>query len=319
LKVVITDHNNMEFAEEKRTIESVGAKLEIAQCKTEDEVIVKAQGAIGLINSEIPITRKVIESLPDLKVIAKCSIGVDNIDVEAATDNHVFVANVPDYCQDDVSNHALALIMTLTRKIVSLNQKVKQGKWSFSDGVPLHRFSAQTVGLVSYGSIARNLARKLTVIGFKVIAYDPYYQNTDKETDVELVSLEALMSRSDVISIHAPLIKETYHMINEKVLDLAKSNAVIINTGRGSVINEADLIHALKAGKISGAGLDVLEKEPMDVNNPLLSMDNVILTPHIAFYSEESIQELKQKTALNIVDILQGKKPRYLVNNLIDT
>ncbi|WP_240510155.1 C-terminal binding protein [Virgibacillus profundi] len=317
MKVVITDYNKMEFEEEKRVFESVGAKLEIAQCRTEDEVIEASLGATGLINSEIPITRKIIESLPELKVIAKYSIGVDNIDVEAATENNVFVANVPDYCQEEVSNHALALIMTLTRKIVSLNQSVKQGKWSFHEGVPLHRFSTQTVGLISYGSIARNLSKKLTAIGFKVIAYDPYYQSANQETNVELVSLEELMGRSDVISIHSPLIKETYHLVNKEVLELAKPGAIIINTGRGSVINEADLINALKTGEISGAGLDVLEQEPMDVSNPLLSMENVILTPHIAFYTEESIQELKRKTALNIVDVLQGGKPRYLVNNLI--
>lgn len=259
-----------------------------------------------------------IEALPDLKVIARYGIGVDHIDVEAATDHHVFVANVPDFCRDEVADHALALIMSLTRKIVSLNQSVKQGKWAFFEAAPLHRINTQTVGLVSYGSIARNLSKKLRAIGFKVIAYDPYYQKTDQETDVELVSLEELMGRSDVISIHSPLVKETYHMINKEVLDLAKPNAIIINCGRGSIINENDLIDALQAGKIAGAGLDVLETEPMDLNNPLLSMDNVILTPHAAFYSEEAYQELKRKTALNILDVLQGNQPRYLVNNLIN-
>lgn len=317
MKVVVTDYSNMEFEEEKKLFESVGAKLEIGNCKTEDEIIEASQGAIGLINSEIPITRKVIEALPDLKVIAKYSIGVDNIDVEAATENNVFVANVPDYCTDEVASHALALIMTLTRKIVSLNQSVKQGRWSFHEAAPLHRFSTQTVGLISYGSIARNLSKKLQAIGFKVIAYDPYLQKAGQKTDAELVSLEALMGRSDVVSIHAPLLKETHHMINKEVLELAKPNAVIINAGRGPVINEADLIDALKERKISGAGLDVLEEEPMDMNNPLLSMDNVILTPHAAFYSEESMQELKRKTALNIMDVLKGEKPRYLVNSLV--
>lgn len=314
MKVVITDVNNMEFKEEKGIFESVGATLEVAHCKTDEEVINAAQGAIGLINSEIPITRKIIESLPDLKVIAKYSIGVDNIDVEAATEHNIFVANVPDYCQEDVSNHTLALIMTLTQKIVSLNQSVKKGRWSFRDGAPLHRISTQTVGLVSFGRIARGLARKLIAIGFKVITYDPYCN--DAEMDVELVSLEELMRQSDVISIHSPLVKETHHMINKEVLSLAKSNAIIINAGRGPVINEADLIHALETGVIAGAGLDVLENEPMKPDNPLLSMDNVILTPHIAFYSEESMKELKRKTAFNIVHVLQGKEPTYPVNKL---
>lgn len=305
----------MEFVEEKKLFQSVGAQLEVTQCRTEEEVIEVSQGAIGLINSEIPITRKIIESLPDLKVIAKYSIGVDNIDVVAATENNVFVANVPDYCQEEVANHALALIMTLTQKIVALDHSVKQGKWSFSEGAPLHRISTQTVGLISYGKIARNLASKLKAIGFQVIAYDPYYQKSNQDASIELVSLEELMRRSDVVSLHAPLIKETYHMINKDVLSLAKPNAIVINTGRGPVIKESDLIDALDTGKIAGAGLDVLEHEPIDVNHALLAMDNVIITPHAAFYSEESFQELKRKTALNIMDVLKGKKPRYSVNN----
>lgn len=315
MKVVITDYSFMEFEEEKKVFESIGAQLDIAQCKTEEEIIEASQGAVALINSDIPISRKVIESLPDLKVIARYGIGVDHIDVEAATDHNVFVANVPEFCRDEVADHALALIMSLTRKIVSLNQSVKQGKWDFSEAAPLHRINTQTVGLISYGSIARNLAKKLRAIGFKVIAYDPYYPTTNQ--DVELVSLEELMGRSDVVSVHSPLVKETFHMINKEVLDLAKPNAIIVNCGRGSIINESDLIDALKAGKIAGAGLDVVEQEPMELSNPLRSMDNVILTPHAAFYSEEAYQELKRKTTLNIMDVLQGNQPRYLVNNLI--
>lgn len=307
----------MDFEEDKKVFASAGATLEIAQCKTEEEVIEAAQGAVGLINSEIPITRKIIESIPSLKVIAKYSLGVDNIDVEAATENNVYVANVSDYCQEEVSDHALALIMSLTRKIVTFNEAVKKGKWSFADGGPLRRSSSQTVGLISYGSIAQKLARKLIAIGFNVIAYDPYFQKANLELNVELVTLKELMMRSDVISIHAPLLEETYHMVNKEILNLAKPSAIIINTGRGSVINESDLIEALKEKKIAGAGFDVLEQEPVDENNPLLSMDNVILTPHAGFYSEESMQELKQKTTQNVLDVLEGKKPRYLVNNLV--
>lgn len=314
MKVVITDHSYMDFTEEKKIFEQAGASLRIAQCTSDEEVIEVSQGATALINSDIPITRKIIESLPDLQVIARYGIGVDHIDVEAATEHDVYVTNVPDYCQDEVAGHALALIMSLTRKIVFLNQRVKEGSWAFDDAAPLYRFSSQTVGLVSYGKIARKLANHLKAIGFTVIAYDPYVQKADEETDVELVSLEELMRRSDVISLHAPLVKETYQMINKEAFDLAKPNAVLINTGRGAVINEDDLIEALRTGKIAGAGLDVVEEEPIDENHPLLTMDQVILTPHVAFYSEESIQELKQKTALNIVSVLQGEKPQYVVN-----
>lgn len=314
MKVVITDVYDMQFEEEKKLFESVGATLEISHCVTEQDVIKAGRGAVALINSEIPITHNIISSLPDLKVIAKYSIGVDNIDVDAATEHGVYVANVPDYCQEDVANHTLALIMALTQKIISLNQIVKQGKWSFKDGAPLHRIHTQTVGLISFGRIAQQLAQKLLSIGFKVIAHDPYCSRTDM--DVDLVSLEELIRRSDVISVHTPLVKETYHMIDKNVLAMAKPTAILVNAGRGAVINEEDLIHALREGIIAGAGLDVLEEEPINDHNPLLKMDNVILTPHIGFYSEESMQELQHKTALNVVDVLQGNKPRYHVNHV---
>ncbi len=315
MKVVITDHNYMDFTEERKMFEKAGATLEISQCTTEEEVIQASQGAIALINSDIPITRKIIESLPDLKVISRYGIGVDHIDVEAATEHQVYVTNVPDYCQDEVASHALALIMSLTRKIVLLNQQVKDGRWAFDEAAPLHRFSSQTVGLVSYGKIARTLSAHLQAIGFNVIAYDPYVEQANIDVDVELVSLEELMKRSDVISLHCPLVKETYQMINKEMFDLAKPNAVLVNTGRGAVIHENDLVDALVAGKIAGAGLDVVEEEPIDENHPLLTMDQVILTPHVAFYSEESMEELKQKTASNIVSVLQGEKPKYVVND----
>ncbi|HLR31724.1 MAG TPA: C-terminal binding protein, partial [Fodinibius sp.] len=210
--------------------------------------------------------------------------------------------------------HALALIMSLTRKVVWLNQQVKEGSWAFDDATPIHRFSPQTVGLVSYGKIARKLAAHLQAIGFSVIAYDPYVDKANIATDVELVSLEELMKRSDVISLHAPLVKETYQMIHKEMFDLAKPNAVLINTGRGAVVNEDDLIEALQTGKISGAGLDVVEVEPIDEHHPFMTMDQVVLTPHVAFYSEESMQELKRKTAETIISVLKGEKPTYVVN-----
>jgi len=304
----------MDFTEEKKLFERAGATLMVTQCTTDEDVIQASRGATALINSDIPISRKVIESLPDLKVIARYGIGVDHIDVEAAKEHGVYVTNVPDYCQDEVAGHALALIMSLTRKVVWLNQQVKEGSWAFDDAAPIHRFSSQTVGLVSYGKIARKLAAHLQAIGFSVIAYDPYVDKANIATDVELVSLEELMKRSDVISLHAPLVKETYQMIHKEMFDLAKPNAVLINTGRGAVVNEDDLIEALQTGKISGAGLDVVEVEPIDEHHPFMTMDQVVLTPHVAFYSEESMQELKRKTAETIISVLKGEKPTYVVN-----
>lgn len=314
MKVVITDHAYMDFEEECTQFKQQGIELVIAQCTTEDEVIEVSQGAIALINSDLPITRKVIAALPSLKLITRYGIGVDHIDIEAASEYGVYVSNVPDYCQIDVADHALSLILTLTQKIVHLNQKVKQGRWDFSDGAPLNRIETQTVGLVSYGGIARILSKKLQAIGFHVIAFDPYLMDVKDQLDVELVTLETLMKRSDVISVHAPLVKETHHLIDQEMLRLAQPHTVIVNAGRGAVINEQHLIEALQNGVIAGVGLDVLEVEPIKENHPFLQMEQVILTPHFAFYSEQSMRELKEKTMLNVLDVIRGEKPRYAVN-----
>lgn len=315
LKVIVTDHNYMDFENERILFAATGAELQLYQCQTEEEVIDVAKGAIGIINSDIPITRKIIESLPDLKVIAKYGIGVDEIDVEAADEYGVYIANVPDYCQDEVANHTLTLILALNRKIIYYNQQVKNGNWGFDVGAPLHRFNTQTVGLISYGGIARLLSQKLQALGFKVIAYDPLVEKSGQVVDVKLVKLEELMMQSDIISIHAPLIADTHHLINKRMLALSKKSAVIVNAGRGSVIKETDLIQALMEKTIAGAALDVLEDEPIIQEHPFLTMDNVILTPHVAFYTEESMNELKEKTVDNILDVLNGGRPRYAVNN----
>lgn len=317
LKVVITDHAYMNFENDMKEFEAYGAELVIAQCTSADELIEISHDADILMNSDLPITRKVIEAMPNLKLITRYGIGVDHIDVEAATEHEIYVTNVPNYCQVDVADHALALILSLSQKVVQLNEKVKQGRWDFSDGAPLHRLQTQTVGLISYGGIARILSKKLQAIGFTVIAYDPYLENVRDILDVELVSLEALMKRSDVISVHAPLVKETYHLIDQEMFALAKPHAILINAGRGAVVNEADLIEALENGVIAAAGLDVLEVEPIEKNHPFLTMEQVVLTPHFAFYSEQAMNELQEKTKLNVIAMLEGRKPHYIVNPFV--
>ncbi|WP_209125201.1 C-terminal binding protein [Alkalihalobacillus sp. BA299] len=317
MKVVVTDITFNDYEEEKKVFDAIGCELIIKDCKTEDEIIEVAKDADGLLNAAAQVTRRVIESLPNLKAVSRYGIGVDTIDTEAASERGVYVGNVPDYCHAEVSDHALALILSFARKIVVLNYNTKtKHTWSVFDEAPIRRFSTQTVGLVSFGNIARSLCKKLQAIGFKVIASDPYCsQELAREYDVELVSMEELMKRSDIVSVHAPLTKETHHFINEELINLMKKDAFIVNTGRGPVIDEKALVNALKEKKIAGAALDVIEVEPIDPNNPLIQMDNVILTPHAAFYSEESCNEMKRKAAQNIADVLLGKEPKYWVNN----
>ncbi|SFO89571.1 C-terminal binding protein [Salibacterium halotolerans] len=319
MKVVITDRTFEDYEIEKEVLEPLGCELVVVDYTNEDDLIEAAKNADGLLNALAPVSDRVIQSIPELKVISRYGIGVDTIDIPAATERSIRVANVPDYCIEEVSDHALALIMAFKRKIVQLNNNVKNYyTWSVFDETPIRRSSSEKIGLISFGNIARVTATKLKAVGFEVLAYDPYCsQETAEEFGVRLVSKDELLHESDIISVHAPLTKETKHIISDDELDAMKATAVLINTGRGPIIEEKALIKALQNNQIAGAALDVIENEPISGDNPLAHMDNVVLTPHAAFYSEESVHELKKKTALNVYDVLQGKNPNYWVNKKV--
>lgn len=316
MKVVITDHEYPNLSYEKKVLTHDGVELEIHQCKTEDEVIKACRDADGIINLYAPISRRVIESLEKCKVITRYGVGVDTIDLEAATERGICIGNVPDYGINEVSDHSLALMMNLLRKIVFANQSVKNDVWDVNTTKPIRRLNTLTVGLVGFGNIPRRLAGKVKVLGMKVIVSDPYLsEEVAKENDVELVSLSELCERTDVLSVHAPLTNSTKGMIGKEQFNMMKKGIYLINTARGPVVDEEALLEALQNGTVAGAGLDVIEKEPIDRNHPFLSMDNVILTPHMAGYSEESAKEMRSKTALGIIDVLvYGQYPKYLVN-----
>ncbi|AZR71969.1 hydroxyacid dehydrogenase [Anoxybacter fermentans] len=314
-KVLVTDYEYETLEYEEKVLAEIDAELLKAQCKTEEEVIEAAQGVDGLLVQYAPIGRKVFESLPQLKVVARYGVGVDVVDLEAATEHGVCVVNVPDYCEDEVSDHAFALLMACARKIVLLNNDVKGGNWDFNISRPVYRLRGRTLGIVGFGKIPRRLAEKAKPFGFEIIVYDPFVdEKVEKEYGVKLVELDELMKRSDFVSVHAPLNENTKHMIGARELGLMKESAFIINTARGAVIDEKALIETLKNKKIAGAALDVAEQEPIAKDNPLLDMDNVIITPHVGWYSEEAQIELQTKAARGVADVLIGKKPEYLVN-----
>ena len=271
-----------------------------------------AQDADGIINQYAPITRRVIESLKRCKVIARYGVGVDNIDVEAAIEHKIIVANVPDYCVDEVSTHTIALILACARGITLLDRKIRDKKWDFTLAKPLFRTQGKTLGLFGLGRIAKMVAQKASGFGFKIIAYDPYVSKVDG--GIRLVEFSQLLSDSDFISIHSPLTVETRHSFGENELKAMKKTAYLINTARGPIIDEKALYQALKKGWIAGAALDVMEKEPPDWENLLPKLDNLIITPHISFYSEESYVELKTKTAKAVLSVLKGGLPRAMVN-----
>jgi D-3-phosphoglycerate dehydrogenase / 2-oxoglutarate reductase len=314
-KVVSTDAQRFPPTVEPGILAEVGAELVAVQCKNQDDVIAVTRDADGVLASLTPMTRPVIETWTRMKVIARYGIGVDSVDLQAATDHGVYVTNVPDFCYDEVSDTAISLILAVARKVVAMHQLVKQGTYNRSLAYPIYKLRGKTLGLVAFGRIAQAVARKAVPFGLKILAYDPYAKpEAFGDFPVEFVGLEDLLKRSDVVSLHTPLNSETRHMIGQTQFQMMKPTAFFINTARGSVVDQQALTKALTEKWIAGAGLDVLEKEPPDPNDPILDLDNVVFTPHYASYSEEAYQEVREKAARQIVQALRGEVPTCLVN-----
>lgn len=315
-KVVITDYYYESIQQEAAVMAEIGAELRDYHCQTEDEVIAAAAGCDALICQFAPITRKVIESLDKCKVIVRYAIGVDNIDVAAAEERGIYVCNVPDYGIDEVSNHAIALLLDCAKKLTYLAGQVKQGNCSYTTVKPLYRMEGKTLGLMGFGRIPRLVAKKMAGFGVHIIAYDPMMNEEQaRELGVTPVSFDQLLRESDYLSVHCPLTADTHHLFNEAAFRVMKPTAIFINTARGAVVNEADLIHALEQGEIAMAGIDVTETEPIPVGHPLLKLDNAVVTPHVAWYSEEAVQSLQLKAAQEAARVLMGQPPLNPVNH----
>ena len=314
-KAVYTDQHTIPSGPEREILAEVGAEFIAAECRNEEETIQAAAGAHAVLNASAKLTSRVIETLKDCLVIARYGIGVDNVDIPAATERGIIICNVPDFCFEEVSDTAMSLILAVSKKVCQMSHLVKQGIWNRNLAKPIHKFSNQTLGLIAFGNIARALVKKARPFGFKINAYDPYVSpEVAQAHGVELVDLDALLATSDVISIHAPLTKETFHLIGEAELKKMKPSAFLVNTGRGPIVDGKALYAALKEGRIAGAGLDVMEKEPPDPQDPLLTLDNVVFTPHYGSYTEEAYYELRVKAAQGAASVLRGEFPKYFVN-----
>jgi D-3-phosphoglycerate dehydrogenase len=314
-RVVITDCDHGSIEEEKEEFGRMGAELILAQVQEEKDLIRVCKDADGLVNQYALLTRRVLENLPKCKVVSRYGVGVDSVDLKAATDLGIIVANVPDYCIDEVANQTIAMILTLIRKTAFFDRKVKSGQWDFRLGIPIHRTKGKTMGLIGCGKIGLEVAKRISSFGVRVIAFDPYLEKAPE--GVELKDFDIVLKESDFISIHCPLNDSTRHLIGDEAFKKMEKKPFLINTSRGPIIDGKALIQALEQGLISGAGLDVLEKEPPDSQSPLLKMENVVLSPHIGFYSEESISELKRRTAKNVSDVLMGRGPDSVVNRKV--
>jgi len=314
-KVVIGDYNYESLENEREVLSKINCRIFDYQCKTEDELISVANDCDALIVQFAPVTRKVIENLKNCKVIVRYAIGMDIIDIPAATEHGIYVANVPDYGIDEVSNHAICLLLALIRKLPQSIETIKEHKWDVSLIKPLHRPVGKRLGLIGLGRIPSAVAKKLSGFDFEIVSFDPYVDKKHAdELGVKLVSFDELVETSDFISVHCPLTNETRGLFNKDVFKKMKNTVMIINTARGPIINESDLIEALKNKEIGAVALDVTEKEPIDFSSPLVSMENVILTPHIAWYTEESNTALQTKAAEEVLRVLSGNVPKNLIN-----
>lgn len=314
-RVVVTDWDQESLSEEESVADSRGIELIRADCRTEEDVIRAASGAEGILVQYAPVTRKVLEALPGLKAVGRYGVGVDNVDVDAATELGVAVCNVPDYGTEDVSDHALALALSLARGVAALDRAMRRGDYSLTAARPLHRLSGRVFGVVGLGLIGAATARKARGVGYSTIGFDPLHTpGTVSPDGTRVVTFDELIRRADVVSLHVPLNAHTRHLIGSESLARMKPEALLVNTCRGGVVDTEALVDALRSGSIRGAGLDVFEEEPLPTTSPLLSLENVVLTPHAAWYSEESQEELKRRTAENVMDVIAGQKPRNIVN-----
>jgi len=314
-KVAITDAEYPSFDIEKKVLSKLNVELVIFQCKTEEELIKNCKDADALLNQYAKITQNVIEHLDNVKIIARYGVGVDNVNLDAATKKGIFVTNVVyDIC--DVADHTITLILALTRKLFFVNKSVKKLEWDWKKFHPIIRIKGKTFGIIGLGRVGRQVAKRINCFDVKILACDPYISlDVFKNYNAKNVDFNTILEQSDFVTLHIPLNDETRYMISTNQLKKMKKTAILINAARGGIVDEEALYKALLENEIAGAGLDVLEKEPVEKDNPLLKLDNVIITPHMGWYSEDSVDEVQKIAAEQVLMFLQGKVPINLVNN----
>ena len=312
--VAVTDSVFPNLEPAKAVLSKIGGELRLAPEPTAEGILSVARDADAVLTTYAKVTGEMIPQMTKCRVISRFGIGVDNVDIPVATSKGIVVTKVPDYCLDEVSDHAMALLLALIRKIPSSNTRTQSGKWEMKAVVPIHRLRGTVLGLVAFGQIPQLVAPKAQAFGMQVITYDPYVSDEVlKRANVRRVELDELIRTSDYISLHCPLTPETKHLFSSDAFQKMKRSAYLVNTARGPVIDEAALAQALDQKLIAGAALDVMEKEPPGTS-PLFGRDNIIVTPHTSFYSEESLVDLQTKAAEEVVRVLSGQTPRNPVN-----
>jgi D-3-phosphoglycerate dehydrogenase len=319
-KVVIADQPAADHEVEAAALAASGLPLETVWlgAREPERVLEHAADADALVMSWVPMTRGVIDQLTRCRVIARFGIGVDMIDLDAATERGILVCNTATYCLDEVSNHAMGLLLMLNRGLLADIDSVRRGGWFRSDATAPRRLAGQRLGLVGVGNIGRLVARKARGFGLEVVAYDPYLRRTVSDVEgTRLVELDELLCTADFVSVHCPLNASTRHLLGARELALLKPTAFVINTARGGIIDQAALGAVLRERRIAGAGLDVVEVEPLPSDDPLRGLDNVIMTPHSASWSVESSAECRRVAVEHVVTVLRGGVPSDVVNRAV--
>lgn len=313
--IAITDSPFPSLDPAKKALARLEPEYRMAKSPNVDDILAVARDADAILVTYAKLPGELLRQLKKCKVIGRFGLGVDNIDLPAAKELNIAVNYVPDYCLREVSDHAMALLLALARKVPLANKLVQSGRWEVPPIVPLRRLEGQTLGLVGFGNIPRALAPKAKAFGFKVLTHDPFVKaETLAAAGVEGVSFDDLLARSDFISVHAPLLPATRGLMNAPAFAKMKQGGYLINTARGPLVDEAALIAALDSGHLGGAALDVVTTEPLANDSPLLGRDNVILTPHTAFYSVEALEELQTKCATDVARVLSGEKAVYPIS-----
>jgi len=312
--IAVTDTPFPSLDPAKAALARLDPELRMAKSASAEDILAVARDADAVLVTYAKLPGDLLRQLTRCKAIGRFGLGVDNIDIPAAAALGITVTYVPDYCMQEVSDHAMALLLALVRKVPLSDKLVQSGRWEVPPIVPIHRLSGRVLGLVGFGNIPRALAPKAKAFGLQVVTHDPYAPaGVLAEAGVEGVGFDQLLGMSDFVSIHAPLLPATRGLFNAEVFGTMKPGAMLINTARGPLVDEEALIAALDSGKLGGAALDVVTTEPLAKDSKLLGRDNVILTPHTAFYSVEALNELQTKCAADVARVLSGEKPVYPV------